>query len=251
MRLITLALLILISEIDLFAEQAIPSLELPVQIQYSYTEPTKRFVSFYNYENILHVLRTKGMSLEQRNFFEHIIPHEELGFFGYHSSTQKYRVFQDIIRITLEEICGIPIRDDFHFLRAPGNPLLCRESAEQFLKDYPHVNNYAPDQQEQLLSMNYALFGNFDNFGSCSVFYFTTHHSGGAVNSESKLQIFFESIGLPAHALSGLFAIGNPLKEHDAVLLQFFDFSHHNLFYPPYALVDRMCYKALPGGIPV
>lgn len=235
----------------LLAEPAISQFEMPARILPAYQSPTQRFVEFHHYENILHSLKNHGLSLEHRIFFEHIIPHEEVGFFGYHSSTQGFRIFQDIIRMVLEEVCGMEIKKEFHFLRVPGKSLLNRESAEQFLKDYPHVNNNAPDQQEQLLSMNYALFGNFDNFGSCSVYYFTENKSATTVVFQKKLQDLFEIVGLPISEIPELFLIGKPLMDtENAVLFQFFDFSHHNAFSQPYQLVDRMCYPAIPGGIP-
>lgn len=234
-----------------FAEPAIPSFEMPTPLQVAYKSPTLRFNDFHNYEYILYSLKGNGLSLEHRNFFEHIIPHEELGCFGYHSSTQGFRIFQDIIRIVLEEICQLEIKQDFHFLRVPGKPLLSRPSAQQFLNDYPIVNNNIPDQQEQLLSMNYALFGNFTNFGSCSVYYFTANHSATTVGFQAKLAFLFESVGLPSNALPELFKIGNSLMAtENAVLFQFFDFSHHNGFHEPYQLVDQMCYTAFPGGTP-
>ena len=113
----------------------------------------------------------------------------------------------------------------------PGKPLLSRPSAQQFLKDYPHVNNNAEIKRQQLLSMNYALFGNFDNFGSCSVYYFTKNTSNLTVEFQAKLHELFQYVGLPTDAISELFLIGQSLMNTDnAVLFQFFDFSHHNAF---------------------
>lgn len=233
------------------SEPAIPGFAMPVKDPPVYESPTSRYIKRYPYEQILQSLRSRGLKLEHRNFFEHLLPHEELGFFGYHSSTQGYRIFQDIIRIVLEEVCGFEIREDFHFLRVPGNPLLNQESAQSFLEKYRHINNGVPEQQEQLLSMNYALFGNFNNFGSCSVYYFTENRSATSVGFQNKLRPFFENLGIPVEKIEELFAIGGELmSEENAVLLQFFDFSHHNAFFEPYALVDRMCYTALPGGAP-
>lgn len=242
--------LLLFCRAALLADEAISGLELPVRDPPAYRSPTARFVDHYNYENVLQTLRVHGLSLTHRNFFEHLLPHEELGFFGYHSSTQGFRIFQDIIRMVLEEICDFEIREDFQFLRVPGNHLLNQESAQSFLQRYPHVNNNSPDQQEQLLSMNYALFGNFNNFGSCSVYYFTANRSATSVHFQNKLQTLFEFLGIPTGLIPGLFSIGNELMvAENAILLQFFDFSHHNAFLEPYAFVDRMCYTALPGGV--
>lgn len=248
---IYLFILLLFFQLIVDGEPAISSFDMPARLQPAYKHPTERFSEFYNYERILQSLRENGMSLEHRNFFEHIIPHEELGFFGYHSSTQGFRIFQDIIRVVLEEICNIEIKKDFHFLRVPGSPLLSRQNAEQFLRDYSQINDHVSEQKEQLLSMNYTLFGNFNRFGECSVYYFTKNRSASSVVFQTKLQDLFQSVGLPTEAISALFSIGNPLIDtNNAVLFQFFDFSHYNAFQEIYHLVDQMCYTALPMGIP-
>lgn len=235
----------------LFATSAITNFEMPIRPIPVYESPTKRFVEYHNYEIVLETLRLYGLSLQHRNFFEHITPHEELGFFGYHSSTQGFRIYQDIIRMVLEEICKIQIKKDFHFLRIPGKPLLNRQSAQQFLKDYPSVNDHRPDQREQLLSMNYSLFGNFRQFGECTIYWFTTNTSASTVGFQHQLNYLFDLLGIPTDTLPNLFAIGNSLMFMDnAVLFQFFDFSHHNPFENYYSLVDLMCYNSQPGGVP-
>lgn len=233
------------------ATPAINNFEMPIRAKPEYESPTERFVKYYRYEAILQTLKTHGLSLEHRNFFEHIIPHEELGFFGYHSSTQGFRIYQDIIRMILEEICEIEIKKDFHFLRIPGKPSLNRHSAQQFLNDYPVVNDNKPEQREQLISMNYALFGNFYDFGECTIYWFTKNRSATTVGFQAQLYYLFELLGIPTDTLPHLFAIGNPLMAADnAVLFQFFDFSHYNVFENYYHLVDQMCYDAKMQGVP-
>ncbi|KAF3361779.1 hypothetical protein PHSC3_001669 [Chlamydiales bacterium STE3] len=235
----------------LCAAPSIASFEMPICAKPEYESPTKRFVGYYNYEVVLQTLRTHGLSLEHRNFFEHIIPHEEIGFFGYHSSTQGFRIYQDIIRMVLEEMCEIQIKKDFHFLRIPGKPLLNCQSTQQFLNAYPVVNDHMPDQREQLLSMNYALFGNFNNFGECTIYWFTKNTSATTVGFQIQLNYLFELLGIPNDTLPNLFTIGDFLISMDnAVLFQFFDFSHHNAFEKHYDLVDQMCYDAWPFGVP-
>lgn len=243
--------LILFCHSTLFATPALTNFEMPIRSKPEYESPTKRFVGYHNYELILQTLKTHGLSLEHRNFFEHIIPHEELGFFGYHSSTQGFRIYQDVIRMIIEEICEIPIKKDFHFLRTPGKALLNRPNAQQFLKDYPVVIDHLSDQREQLLSLNYSLFGNFNNFGECTIYWFTTNTSATTVGFQTQLNYLFDLLGIPTDTLPTLFSIGNSLMATDnAVLFQFFDFSHHNAFEKHYNLVNLMCYNSHPGGMP-
>ena len=235
----------------LLAVPSISNFEIPPRTEPIYQFPTERFIAAYHYDNILAILKVKELSLEHRNFFEHIIPHEELGFFGYHSSTQGFRIFQDIIRLVLEETCELEIKKDFHFLRVPGKPLYSCKSSMQFLKENPYIRDDKGDQQDQLVSLNYALFGNFHDFGSCSVSYFTDNRSNGTIGFQDRLKEFFLELGLPQEAIPKLFEIGNPLiATENAVLFQFFDFSHHHALNQPYALVDQLGYRALQGGMP-
>lgn len=234
-----------------FATSAITNFEMPIRIKPDYESPTKRFMGHYTYDLVLQTLKTHGLSLEHRNFFEHIIPHEELGFFGYHSSTQGFRIYQDIIRMILEEICEIQIKKDFHFLRIPGKPLLHRQSAQQFLEDYPLIYDHTPDQREQLLSMNYSLFGNFNNFGECTIYWFTKNTSASTVGFQNQLIYLFDLLGISTDSILNLFLIGSSLMAMDnAVLFQFFDFSHYNSFENYYSVVDQMCYNSGPFGTP-
>jgi hypothetical protein len=48
---------------------------------------------------------------------------KEKGFFGYHGCSQRYRVFQDILRAVFEESLGYAIPNDFQFLRIPGDEM--------------------------------------------------------------------------------------------------------------------------------
>lgn len=224
---------------------------MPVREEVKYRPPTERFSDYHTKEIILATLKEKGMSLEHRNFFEHIVPHEELGFFGYHSSTQGFRIYQDIIRMVLEEVMDIPVKEDFHFLRSPVGSTLRHESADAFIASVSVVDDHVEAQKQHLLSMNYTLYGNFDKFGECSIYWFTANKSASTVGFQKELEKLFLPLGIPLEAIEELFKIGEPLMEEgNAVLFQFFDFSHHNGFENYYALVDRMCYISLPLGRP-
>lgn len=244
--------LMTICHLTLSGDSAISSLELPNRSALTYKSPTVRFQSYYGYEYILEALKSHGLSLAHRNFFEHIPPHEELGFFGYHSSTQGFRIYQDIIRLVLEEICDIQIKKDFHFLRIPGKPIFNRQNKWEFLKDYPKVFDGKPELQEQLLSMNFSLYGNFNWFGSCTIYWFTVNSSAMTVGYQNQLFYLFNLLGISTDELPHLFSIGSPLMSADnAVLFQFFDFSHHNPFENHYSFVDEMCYESFSLGVPI
>lgn len=52
-----------------------------------------------------------------------IAKEEESGFFGYHGCSQRYRIFQDILRAVFEEVLDLEIPYDFQFLRIPGDKM--------------------------------------------------------------------------------------------------------------------------------
>lgn len=52
-----------------------------------------------------------------------IAKEKESGFFGYHGCSQRYRIFQDILRAVFEEALGYELPNDFQFLRIPGDKM--------------------------------------------------------------------------------------------------------------------------------
>jgi len=72
-----------------------------------YFSPTNRFIQAHGWEKISSGLKNLGVSMVHRNLFDRIWHREERGFIGYHGSTQEYRIYQDIIKIVLEEIIGL------------------------------------------------------------------------------------------------------------------------------------------------
>ncbi|MBA3602590.1 MAG: hypothetical protein H0W50_02895 [Parachlamydiaceae bacterium] len=53
------------------------------------------------------------------------------GFFGYHGCTQRYRIFQDILRAVFEETMDFEIPADFQFLRIPGDEMFALKNNKQ------------------------------------------------------------------------------------------------------------------------
>lgn len=204
------------------------------EIQYRY--PTERFIDAYGWESISSGLKSLGVSMVHRNLFDRVWHREEPGFLGYHGSTQEYRIYQDIIRLILEEHVQIPIRDDFHFFRIPGDPQFQYHSLQEY-GDYQW--NYSPTY---FLCMNYALYGNFHNPASCSYYYFAANSSLTYVDYESKLLWLFEKLGIEMSTISNSFNIGrHHLGAEKGILIQVFDMSHYNPWRDYYNLSDHQC----------
>jgi hypothetical protein len=171
-----------------------------------------------------------------RNLFDRISQREEVGLIGYHGSTQNYRLYQDIIRLILEEHVGLRVREDFHFFRIPGDPLFDYDS----LAEYGDYNfNYSPTH---FLCMNYALYGNFQSPACCSYYYFAKNGSQNDVDFASKLAWLFEKLGIDTQHIAEAYEIG---EEHlyiaKGILIQVFDMSHYNPWNDYYALANAQC----------
>ncbi len=206
---------------------------------FEYQYPTQRFIHANGWDKINSGLKGLGVSMVHRNFFDRIWNREEPGFLGYHGSTQEYRIYQDIIRLLIEEKLKIPIREGFQFFRIPGQSTFDSET----LSDYGDcVTKYSPTH---FLCMNYALYGNFNTWPSCSYYYFANNASLTHHNYESQLLPLFEFLGIDASELKKAFDIGRQrLGAKNGVIMQLFDTSHYNPWKAHYELADKMC-----GGV--
>lgn len=195
-----------------------------------------------------------------RNLFpllESIAAGEDWGHIGYHGAKHGFRFYQDVIKFTFEEILHIPIRDDFHFLRWPGDNDLNLNSVTDFVnfwrkKGVDNIDNRAKVRGKQLLSMNYGIYSNFDLGGSCSIGLFAHDKSSFDIDYVAELIPFYEMIGIgqSKEKLKNLFDIFNAhLNVKSGILLQISEDSH--LTHPKkeaYEFADNHCYPAIRGG---
>lgn len=100
-----------------------------------FNSPTKRLVDAVTLDEIKYNLKGKNTGLNYRDFFDKAIVQEESGFIGYFGGGIDDLIYQDIIRATVEEIAGIPLRKDFYFLSVPfANYGSLKELSELFVK---------------------------------------------------------------------------------------------------------------------
>lgn len=234
-----------------YPELFLESYNVARQDIHPYRSPTLRQLDYENIQNVKSNLANQGISLKFWNFWNQIVYQEDRGVFGYHAAKQKMRIFQDIIKIIFEEILEIEIKRDFHFFRIPLDPLL-REynDLKEFLLEFPFINDGEPIQRDQILSLNYTLFGNHKNFSQCTVCYFSKNHSWFTISYVDKLRFLFTELGIPASEISGLFEIGREIEDFQTgVIYQFFDSSYQEPnHYSAYELVDVFSYPSLPAG---
>jgi hypothetical protein len=214
--------------------------------------PSQKFIEQESYEKIWSSLQNKVVIKENQAFFEDIIAEEKLGFFGYHGGSQRLRILQDIIRVSLEEILDIPVRSDFQFLRIPGDKDLNLKSAEDFFSRHEVINNRGDLKSKQLLSLNIPVYGGHDSRGSCTVCYFanSNHKEKDKINTLNMTIDFFETLGAE-HDDAVVCArqiedVVHHLDLGQGILLQFFDTSPN-----PYEALNTHAYVSESGGIPV
>lgn len=227
------------------------SLTAGIPVQEQYFGPTEQLVKREGWKTIEKELTKIKISKNMHPFFNSIAEQESWGHIGYHGATQDYRVYQDIIRLTIEEILGIPVRDDFHFLRIPGDPDLHLDDVEEFYNYWgDDVDNKSKKRAKQLLSLNYGIYSNFDQKGSCSIHLFVKDLSKSEIDYCKYLTPFYNELGISSKSLTTLFNIAHKwLKGDSGILLRLSENSHlSDPYEEAYNYADRQCYPAKRGG---
>ncbi len=191
---------------------------------FEWLPPTTRFMEEETWPKIDEGLRANQVSTEYRDFFDQIAKEEHIGFFGYHGTTQEFRIYQDIVRLLIEEAVQIPIRPDFHFMRVPGEPRYLYHSIKEYGN---YLNDYSPTD---FICLNYSIYSNYNSDFYSTYFYFATNNSSSSINFEEKLHWLFERLGIDQSAIYELFTLGRQYVgvSKTGVVFQFFDTSHHN-----------------------
>lgn len=241
MKKFTIAILLLTS--------AVLSAGIPIDMEYR--GPTEQLIKRESWERIESKLNRMKVPSDLIPYFNSISAQETWGHIGYHGTNQRFRIYQDIIRFTVEEILSIPVRDDFHFVRIPGDPELNLKTREEFFEYWgKKIDNKSELRAKQLLSLNFGIYSNFDVEGSCSVNFFVRDFSKTKIDYEKFLTPFYKKLGISPKALNDLFAIGEKwLDEEAGILLQFSENSHlTDPYQEAFNLADKLCYPSKKGG---
>lgn len=189
-----------------------------------FVAPTQRYLITHPLSQIKPFFKSYGVNGEHVKIFKKAIEEEKYGFFGYHGGRKEFRIFQDMIRFGIEEILGIPIRPDFHFLRVPGDPQLNTRSAAEFLKKHSYnINDDLHAIGKELLSMNIALYENHTARYQSTVFFFVNNHNYAQHDYENKLATFFQRLGVDPVYVHEAFEMARTKLANSGFLMQFFD----------------------------
>lgn len=215
----------------------------PTATDTTFVAPTKRFNTTHDLKSIFSKFRSYGTTDKHFKLFDKVIENETKGFFGYHGARRDFRIFQDIIRIAMEEILDIPIRDDFQFFRVPGNPKQNVGTAHEFLvrHNFDVFDDNALEGQ-QILSVNMALYEYYWNDTNCSIYFFVRDANFAMHSYEDKIKPFFLLLGVDPAYIHEAFEIGRKNLNNSAALFQLFDNSVN------YEMVNKQTYLSHISG---
>lgn len=222
-----------------------------IPLQESYLSPTEQLIKRESWKKIDKELRKIKIPEELIPFFDLIAAREDWGHIGYHGATQDFRIYQDIIRIVLEELAGIPIRADFQFLRIPGDAELNLNTMDEFVEFWgKRIDNQSRLRAKQLLSLNYSVYSNYDHKGSSSICLFVKDKSKSEVDYAKALNPLFQELGLSTAVLKDLFKVAHKWLDGDGgILLRLSESSHlDNSHGEAYNFADWECYPCERGG---
>lgn len=222
-----------------------------ISTELEYHGPTEQLIKRDGWNKIYKNLKEMKIPLELIPFFDEIATHEDWGHIGYHGANQEFRIYQDIIRFTVEEILNIPIRDNFHFFRIPGDPELNLNTMKAFIAKWgKNIDNKTIARAKQLLSLNYSIYSNHDRSGSSSLYLFVKDRSKTDINYKKMLEPFFKSLGISTKNIKPLFAKAHEfLDSEGGILFRLEEISH--LTHPKkiaYEFLDQQGYPCKAGG---
>jgi hypothetical protein len=222
-----------------------------IPVEECYRSPTSQLICREGWDQIEDALLEMGIPAELIPFFGEVSLEEDWGHIGYHGTNQGYRIFQDVIRLVVEEVLDIPLRDDFHFLRIPGDSDFELNSMYEFVSYWGEkVDNKSEKRAKQLISLNFSVYSNFDEPGSCSLNLFVQDMSKNWIDYRAQLIVLFHQLGISTKCVDALLEIGNRwLDDEGGILLQISESSHlNNPYGEAYLFADMQCYPAKRGG---
>lgn len=91
----------------------------------------------------------------------------DVGFFGYHGCSVRYRIFQDILRAVFEESLGYEIPSDFQFLRIPGDKMFdLKDGKYSFFKLFDRKE---PNEKNKNIIINGLFIKPFNESYGCTI----------------------------------------------------------------------------------
>lgn len=226
------------------------AIQLPASISPVFStgehSPTGRFLSTHPYKDVKKKLQKFDLLSTDETLFTQLVSKETTSFIGYHASSTDFLVFQDILKVALEEVMDIPIPKHFHFFRNPLDSHLVFETAAEFTTAMPipkSGKDDLPEIRQHLLSLNIALFQSYDSPWNLTPSYYLENRTWTKPVYPEILEAFFDEIGLNPNQASFIYDNAKQkLPTKRGVIYQFFIKNHE------YDAIDSYFYLAKSGG---
>lgn len=209
-----------------------------------FISPSQQHIAEVSLDQIKYNLKGKGVGLDHRELFDKAIAVEYIGFLGYHGDSLEFLVYQDVIRIIVEEILEIPVRKDFHFLSTPLRTNDSIQSLEELSKLFVNDVYYSPLLIKSTFPLNFTIYSNHNRLGFNTVLNFSKNAGDRTDLQRKELQYMFGELGIDLALLNLIYDLSHQyLDSKTGVLLQVFDNST-----VPYEFGNRIGYASYPNG---
>ncbi|MCB1117358.1 MAG: hypothetical protein KDK50_02120 [Chlamydiia bacterium] len=207
--------------------------------------PTMQYLEKHPPSEIKYHWYLDSANFVHKELFDKIILNEKEGFIGYHGSSLEYRIYQDVIKAVIENIVGIKVPENFHFLCIPGFYNQRIGSLEDVAKSFLPKVYFNSKIEHQLFPIAPSLYANHNCFGYSPGMHFTTNTSYKPFQHHiDEIKRYFTALGIDHQLADELLALGKTLLKNDrGILLQIFDTTKLDF-------ADAHCYAAFPNSAP-
>lgn len=186
--------------------------------------PSEKQLALTSITKMNNLLSIRKIAIPDTPFLEEIIQKEEAGFIGYQGNSIEFMIYQDIIRLVIELIVEIPIRNDFHFLAAPLDPLLWIQTKEQLAEVFKGSSHPEIILYDTTFPLNFTLYDNVDRLGLSTIENFIKNQSVKPLGYRKRLVWFFNNLGIDEDKIDDLFnAAHSKLSSKNGIILQLLD----------------------------
>lgn len=209
---------------------------------------TNRFLSRVPINIVLGEMHANNIATDDTPFFLDLAAKETKNFVGYHGGCSEYRIFQDLIKCIVTDVLDIEVRNDFHFLRVPGEGVLSYNKAQDFLASFQANNtklhDTIPDVRYHVLSLNISLFQSYNAPWDFTPRYYVENKSWTKPDFWNILLDFAEKVGFQRSDFQMVIDEAQKVLPRDrGMLIQFFDGSTKT-----HAFTDKHFYPSYSGG---
>ncbi len=209
-----------------------------------FASPSHKQFNAIPFDEIKNAYQLRKIDIPDMDFIHRISNNEEVGFIGCHGNSLDYMIFQDIIRMVMEEIVNLPIRNDFQFLGVPLDPtheIQNKEKLISVLTEYKHPGRIL---NKSTFPLNFSIWDNYNRVGMNTLEYFAKNESVNPLGYQKRLQWLFLTLGIQLREIDSLFREAKRhLNSRTGMILQVFDISQET-----YAFSKMIAYPSYPEG---